>query len=88
MAATQTEKGAAPVVGNAFAYFIVVIWMKAKGYITEDNVAEAVAFGGAIITWIGLQVRAIFMGIGAAIRWAVGLIRKDEPTPNDNDLPE
>lgn len=55
----HTEKVAAPGIGNAIAYFLV-IYVASQGLIEEGDKVEAVAFGGAIITYVLLQVRAAF----------------------------
>ena len=68
----HAEKAGAPLVGNAIAYFVVVLWLVNKGIIPEDQQTEAVAMGGAIITWAGLQGRTIFGFVANLIRSRFG----------------
>lgn len=66
--ANQGEKVGAPVVGNAFAYF--VIWWAGRKGMTFDDPVMAALMAGAIITWIGLQLRIV-------IHWVAGLIKRE-----------
>ncbi len=63
---SQTEKLGAPAIGNAVAFF-VVLWAVSKGIVDTDDKAEAVAMGGAIASYLLLQVRQLFAWLGGLI---------------------
>lgn len=67
---SQVEKIAAPTVGTAIAYFLV-LWAVMLGWIPDDNQAEAVAMGGAVVTFLLLQLGAFFRWAGRLIERAV-----------------
>ena len=71
------QKGSSPLIGNAFAYFIIV-WAIHKGWLEEKDAKEALAFGGAIIIWIGLELKNIGRGIVNFTKWCVALFAKKE----------
>lgn len=64
--AEQTERAVSVPIGNAFAYFVVLYYVQ-QGHLAEQNIGEAVAFGGAIISYALLQLRT-------AIKWVARLI--------------
>lgn len=63
---SQTEKATSPLIGNAIAYFLVPV-LVTKGLVENEATPEAIAMGGAVVTYILLQLRAF-------IRWAADLI--------------
>lgn len=72
--ATQAGKAAAPGVGNAIAYFLV-LYVATKGWVGDDDKMEAVAFAGAIVTYVLLQLGVAFGAIGRAVQSVWGLAR-------------
>lgn len=72
---TQTEKAGAPAIGNAVAYFVVMLWMVKSDVIAENQAPEAIAMAGAIIAWLIFQVRSIIGFFADLIRRRYG---KDE----------
>lgn len=71
------QKGGSPLLGNAFAYFLIVYAIH-RGWLEEKDAKEAIAFGGAIIIWIGLELKTIGRGIVNFVKWWITLFAKKE----------
>ncbi len=71
------QKNGSPLIGNAFAYFLIIYAIH-RGWLEEKDAKEALAFGGAIIIWIGLYLNSIGRGIVNFVKWCVTLFDKKE----------
>ncbi len=65
--ATQTEKLAAPGVGIALGYFLAIYGVH-KGWIQEDDKAEAVGMAGFVVTWVLFQLKQVVLFFAEIIR--------------------
>jgi len=63
----KAERATAPAVGAAAGYF-VAYWATAEhGWLPEDNLAETVAFAGAVCTYMANEIRAFFSWVAEQI---------------------
>ena len=70
------EKGSSPIIGNAFAYFLIVYAIR-KGWLLDSDAKEAIAFGGAIVTWLALYFRNMFGGVVTFVKWCIVTLKKE-----------
>lgn len=69
MVGRHGEKVGAPLIGNSIAYFVVVLILVRNGWLDARDTGEAIAMGGALVTWLLLQV-------GTGLGFIADLIRK------------
>ena len=70
------EKGGSPIIGNAFAYFFIIYAIR-KDWLQEGDAKEAIAFGGAIVTWFALYLRNMVGGVGRFAKWCIVTLKKE-----------
>lgn len=67
----EGTKVTAPVIGNAIAYFII-IYLAQGSEVVVENTPEAVAMGGAIVTYVLMQFNKIVSWTGGLISSKIG----------------
>jgi len=55
-------------VGGALGYFVVTMWAIPEGYISQQNVAEAVVFAGILSTNILMELKVFVSWVGSLFK--------------------